>query len=237
MQTTKAKILSLLKRRGRLAVDILSDELNLAPMTVRQHLTSLERDRLVEAVPERQPKGRPHYIYGLTAQGEESFHKRYDWLTAEVFTEIGAMDPLELTGLGPSERTEYIIARLADRVAAPHLSRLRSMDLEDRVREAVSILQRESGFVECNDTSELYEIIDFNCMYRAVTRETSDLCAWHRHFVSLLLGVSPDPSAATGEGFRCRFAVRKFSGVEAGARRSPAAQADLVLLSSQEVHR
>jgi predicted ArsR family transcriptional regulator len=235
MQTTKAKILSLLKRRGRLAVDALSDELGLAPMTVRQHLTSLERDRLVEAVPERQPKGRPHYIYGLTPQGEESFPKRYDWLAAQVLAEVGEMDPLELDGLSPPQRTEHILARLARRVAAPHAAKLHSMDLEDRVREVVSILQRESGFVECNDSNDAYEIIDFNCMYRAVTGETSDLCAWHRHFVSLLLDIPPAASVANGEGFRCRYVVRKLNGVDARSGRSSMMPGNYALLSPQEV--
>jgi predicted ArsR family transcriptional regulator len=236
MQTTKAKILSLLKRRGRLPVDALSDELGLAPMTVRQHLTSLERDRLIEAVPERQPKGRPHYIYSLTAHGEDSFPKRYDWLAVQLLNEIGEMDPLDLAGMKPSERKGRLLARVADRAATPHLARLRALAPDDRVREIVPILQRESGFVELSESSDAYEIVDYNCMYRPITGETSELCAWHRRFISLLLGVDATASTGDGEGFRCRFVLRKPFGTPPPVERLAAASdGRFDYMSAQEV--
>jgi predicted ArsR family transcriptional regulator len=206
MQTTKTQILSLLKRRGGLAVDALADELGLAPMTVRQHLASLERDRLIQATPERQAKGRPHYLYTLTERGENTFPKRYDWLAAEVLSELGQLNPLSLTGLTPPERTEYVLDRIADRIVAQHSFRLRGLALEERVREVGIVLQRESGFVEWSKTADGFEIVDYNCMYRGLTGEVSDACSWHRRIISRLVGLPSvvgsdrNPAAA-----RCRY--------------------------------
>ncbi len=208
MQTTKAQILALLKRRGRLPVDSLSEELGLAPMTVRQHLTSLERDRLIDAAPERQPKGRPRYVYSLTDRGEDTFPKRYDWLAAELLAEVGRMDPLDLTGLTPAERTEFILDQIADRMVAQHSARLRGLSLDARVREVAALLQRESGFVEWAKTADGYEICDYNCKYRALTDETSDACSWHRRVIGRLVGPPATfYSAAERGGACCRYVV------------------------------
>jgi len=238
MQTTKAQILSLLKRRGRLAVDVLSEELGLAPMTVRQHLTSLERDRLIEATPERQPKGRPHYIYTLTQRGEDTFPKRYEWLAAEVLTELGHMDPFDLTGLTPSQRTEFVLDRIADRIVAQHSARLRNLPVEDRVREVAALLQRESGFVEWSRTSDGYEIDDYNCMYRVLTGETSNACSWHRRIISLLAGPSAAPHVqAEATGARCRYLVlASHDGGRLQTEPPATAHESVTHLISQEVH-
>src|SRR5690348_11523528 len=170
MQTTKGQILALLKRRARHTVDGLADELGLAPMTIRQHLTSLERDGFVEAQAERQPKGRPHYVYSLTGKGEATFPKRYDRLAAQVLEEVGRLDPSAIAGLEPSERSEYLLDRIAARTVDQHAPRIRDLPLEERVREVAAILQEESGFVEWAKTEQGYEIVDYNCIYRTLTK-------------------------------------------------------------------
>jgi predicted ArsR family transcriptional regulator len=80
MQSTKEHILSHLKRSGGSTVDALASEFGLARMTVRQHLSGMERDGLVVSREERRRTGRPHMLFSLTAGGEERFPKRYDRL-------------------------------------------------------------------------------------------------------------------------------------------------------------
>ena len=208
MQTTKGQILALLKRRGHQTVEALTEQLGLAPMTVRQHLTSLERDGLVQAASERQPKGRPRYVYSLTEKGEETFPKHYDRLAAQVLGELGRIDPYQIAGLGPAERTAYIVVRIADRTVAQHLPRLRDLSLEERVREVAAILQDESGFVEWEKGAGRYEIRDHNCIYRPLTDAVTPACAWHQRILGQLLGLPPVPGLdAVQGGSLCRYAV------------------------------
>ena len=68
MTSTKGEILALLKRNGGHSVSELAAALKLAPITVRQHLTHLQRDGLVVAEQGPQGSGRPHYIFRLTAK-------------------------------------------------------------------------------------------------------------------------------------------------------------------------
>src|SRR3989337_1077020 len=80
LQSSKHEILAYLKRTGGSAVDGVAQALGLAPVTVRQHLTALQRDDLVESSAIRRPTGRPHYEYRLTRRGEDTFPRRYDRL-------------------------------------------------------------------------------------------------------------------------------------------------------------
>ena len=68
MISTKSEILALLKRNGRHSVGELAQELKLAPVTIRQHLTHLERDGLVVAERGSDSAGRSHYLFRLTAK-------------------------------------------------------------------------------------------------------------------------------------------------------------------------
>jgi DeoR family suf operon transcriptional repressor len=205
MQTTKSQILALLKRSGPHTVGGLAEDLGLAPMTVRQHLTSLERDGLVRVEAERQPKGRPHYVYDLTEKGEQTFPKRYDRLAAQLLAEIGRLELAELSSLSPSERVEYLLERLADRIVEQQSPRLAGCSLEERVQAVAAILQEESGFVEWTPTECGFEIRDYNCMYRSLVETHGPACAWHRRLIGQLLGGPCAESAAAGDDACCRY--------------------------------
>jgi len=214
MQTTKSQILALLRRSGPLTVGALAEALALAPMTVRQHLTSLERDGLVRVAAERQPKGRPHYLYGLTEKGEQSFPRRYDRLAGQLLHEMSLLDPFELTGLNPSDRIDFMLQRLADRVVEQHTLQLAGASLEERVRQVAAILQEESGFVESEAADGRLVIRDYNCMYRSLTEPRGALCAWHRRLIERLTGRSPIEVVGAGPEDCCRYVIAAVEGSE-----------------------
>ena len=68
MQSTRQQILEYLQRHGRGTVKELGALLGLTSTGIRQHLTVLERDGLVEAHEERGRVGRPTLVYSLTAK-------------------------------------------------------------------------------------------------------------------------------------------------------------------------
>ena len=69
MHNTKTEILALLKRSDGATVDDIATSLSLASMTVRQHLTALQRDALIQAQEVRRATGRPHYLYSPERRG------------------------------------------------------------------------------------------------------------------------------------------------------------------------
>ena len=123
MHATKTEILARLKRTDNASVDELSSALGLAPMTVRQHLTALERDALVHAEEVRRPAGRPQFRYSLTDEGHRAVAEGYDRLVALLIEQAGALDPLELVGATPDGRRRGGIA-LAYAISVFQLSRI-----------------------------------------------------------------------------------------------------------------
>lgn len=221
MTSTKSEILALLKRNGRQSVGQLAQELKLAPVTIRQHLTHLERDSLVVA--ERGPgsAGRGHYVFRLTAKAHAAaFPRRSDRLVELLVREIGTLDERELAGLSPRERTGLILDRLAQRLAEEYEPVLRGWPLSERVVFVTEVMHVEGGFAECEETAGGYEIRDFNCLFHRLLNGdgASDTCAWHRTFLSRTLGAEvrvvpcPDPG-----GRCCRYLIEVPVAVTSGA--------------------
>lgn len=210
MQTSKERILTVLKRCGRRSVDDLALALQLAPMTVRQHLTALERDELVAASESRGGAGRPKHLYALTARGDAAFPRRYDRFAALLLNELQSLDPSALLHSSGGDRMGVVLEALALRESAPHLSRLASLDLPGRIAQAAVILQEIGGFAEAVETPTGSEIRDYNCVYRGLRPEESGPCAWHARLMPKLLGASVEElPAAPDQGRCCRMLVRR----------------------------
>ena len=72
------------------------------------------------------------------------------------------------------------------------------------------ILREEGGFAEWKVDGQEYEIIDYNCVYRAVADSHRDVCEWHLSLLSRLLGKQTDCSQFITEGAHCcRFVVKE----------------------------
>jgi DeoR family suf operon transcriptional repressor len=232
MQSTKSQILAALKRHGRCSVDQLAAALGLAPMTVRQHLATLERDELVASREERQRLGRPHFLYSLTEKGEASFTQAYDRLAQQLVLAVADLDSAEIAGLTAEEKTALLFDKIADRVIDAAQERVRGLPLAERVAVVAQLLQQEGGLAEWTRTSDGFEILDYNCLYRRLHGAEGGPCRWHARLLSGLLGSPVEGCAAAPPSPQlCRFAVRRgVAGEEAlsGSVRQQAPAAGLM---------
>jgi predicted ArsR family transcriptional regulator len=219
MQSTKENILAQLKRSGGSTVDALASEFGLARMTVRQHLSGLERDGLVVSHEERRRTGRPHLLFTLTSGGEERFPKRYDRLADLALQEVALLEADEIAGLGPDEKKRLLLEKMAERVYRQHEPTMHNKGLKERVAAVTDILREEGGFAEWKAEGQQFEIVDYNCVYRAVASSHRDVCDWHLSLLGRLLGAQAACSQFISEGAQCcRFIVKaEASGGSAGS--------------------
>ncbi len=187
VQTTKHQILVLLKRTGSATVEEAAGALSVASMTARQHLVGLERDGLVLSEKVRRSNGRPHYLFKLTAKGDELFPRRYDILAQLLLNEVGVLDGAEIIGLTPDEKRSLLIQRTADRLAERHRFNLNGHGLPDRVAAAADLLQAVGGFAEWYETDDGFEIRDYNCVFSRITPDDENGCEWHVRLLTRLL--------------------------------------------------
>jgi DeoR family suf operon transcriptional repressor len=208
LQSSKERILAVLKRGGARSVDDLATALRLAPMTVRQHLVALERDELVAVAEHRLGAGRPRHVYSLTPRGDATFPRRYDRFAALLLNELQELDPGALAG-ADGDRMSLVLERLAVREAAPHLARLSRLPLAARAVAAASVLHETGGFAEAEETDAGIEIRDYNCVYRGLRPKEAGACQWHGRLVPRLLGRPVEELPADPHTGRCcRLLVR-----------------------------
>lgn len=180
MQTTRQQILDYLRRNGRGTVKELGKLLDLTSTGIRQHLTVLERDGLVEASEERGRVGRPTLVYTLTEKADDLFPKAYDVLVNVLLEEMRAT--------AGNEQLYQMLQRVAERLAAPHMDRVEGKSLEERVRAAAAILDEQGCLAEVSGEEDEYFIDEYSCPFPKAAERDRSVCALHVEFVRLLTG-------------------------------------------------
>lgn len=214
MHSTKTGILALLKRNGGSTVDELASTLGLASMTVRQHLTALERDALVRAEEVRRQTGRPHFLYRLTDDGHRRVAEGYDRLVALLVEEAGRLDS------GPAhsevERRIALFRNAATTLAGRHRAHVLGLEAGDQAERVASVLRSFGGFPEWREHPRGFELRDFSCVMRAHV-EFEGPCPWHETFLSAVIGapveVAPPPEESCAVCCRYIVAIRELEPV------------------------
>lgn len=224
MHSTKTEILALLKRKDGSTVDDLASSLSLAPMTVRQHLTALERDLLVRTEEVRRHTGRPHHLYRLTVDGHRRTIDGHDRMLALLVEQVGLLEPADLAERTPAERRAALFRRAALTLAERHCAEVRALTGTERIDRVVAILRTHGGFPEWHEAADspagtAWEVRDFACVYRAVAGADGP-CYWHETFLSSVMDVPIEPAESPAIcADCCRYLIpvtAPFSGAHRG---------------------
>lgn len=180
MQATRKDILDHLRRGAYATIKELGSTLGLTTTGIRQHLTVLERDGLVDARERRGHVGRPALVYSLTEQADALYPKQYDELANVLLEEVREM-------AGP-DGLQTLLRRVATRFAEPHLEGLRGKPLAERVSEATSIIQERGCLAEHKSEDGDWLIMQHTCPFPNVAKRNSSVCALDVEFVRQLVG-------------------------------------------------
>jgi predicted ArsR family transcriptional regulator len=179
MQPTRREILDYLRRNGKGSVRELGELLGLTSTGIRQHLTILERDGLIEGHEERGRVGRPALVYSLTALGDALYPKKYAALASLLLEEIRSTSG--------DDGIRDILNRVAARKAEAYLNRLSDLDLRARVAEVAAIIEEEGCLISTSFEDGAFVIQRLTCPYPDVARAHKDLCYLDSQFISRLL--------------------------------------------------
>ena len=202
MQSTRQHILEYLQRQGRATVKELGSLLGLTSTGIRQHLTVLERDGLVDTREERGRVGRPTLVYSLTEKADALFPKTYDALAAVLLEEIRCSQG--------NERLHDLLHKVAERMAAPYAERIEGRPLPERVRETARIMEEQGCLVDVREADDGdYYIDEFPCPSPRAAQQDRSVCALHVDFVRVLTGGDTRLTQSLLRGERaCCYRVR-----------------------------
>ena len=201
MQSTRQQILEYLQRHGRATVKELGGLLGLTSTGIRQHLTVLERDGLVDAREERGRVGRPTLVYTLTDKADALFPKAYDDLAVVILEEVRSNQG--------NERLHEILHKVAERMADAYSGRTEGRPLPQRVEEAARIMEEQGCLVDVRLDNGDYYIDEFTCPFPRVAQQDRAVCALHVDFVRILTGGDTRLTQSLLRGERaCTYRVR-----------------------------
>lgn len=202
MQSTRQQILEYLQRHGRGTVKELGELLGLTSTGIRQHLTVLERDGLVDAHEERGRVGRPTLVYSLTGKADSLFPKTYDVLAEVLLEEIRASEG--------NQKLQLLLRQVAKRLAAPYEERMRGKDFAARVQETAAVMEEQGSMADCSrDEDGNFYIDEYTCPFPKIAERDRAVCVLHVEFVGILADGDARLSRSLLRGERaCTYRLR-----------------------------
>ncbi|MCI0855609.1 MAG: ArsR family transcriptional regulator [Chloroflexi bacterium] len=208
METTRQTILGILRRR-KATVNDLTEQLGLAPATVRRHLDILARDGHVDVAQVRRRTGRPHHLFSISEAGEEQFPKHYVRITNRLIDEIVALKANETADCNGPELAELVFQKMAQRLAQQIAPRIHGSSLRERMRATTEALAEEGIIFDVEESDEGYLLLGHGCPCPRVANGNGQMCAHDQRLLSTLLGADVtyvEPSSVGLEGY-CAYRV------------------------------
>ncbi len=210
MESTRSKILDILRLHPEATVDDLTTALGLAQATVRRHLDILQRDGFVKVRPVRRETGRPHYAFSITETGENLVPQHYVRITHRLIDEIMALAPSDTAGKSGRQLAAVIFERMAERMAQAYAPRVTGRTLPERVAQVTRLLGDEGIALEAIEEGGGIVLIGHGCPCARLADKGPDLCAYDRHLIARLLDAEVQPLAqGWPAGASCAYAVRE----------------------------
>jgi predicted ArsR family transcriptional regulator len=200
-QSTRGKIVTVLRRRHAASAVDLAEEFGLSTNAVRQQLLTLERDGYVAERAVRRGPTKPTLEYSLTPAAETLFPQRYDLMLNALLREVK-------DALGP-QALATVMDGMGKRAVAKYKERITAPDTRGRAVELATLLRENGVEADVIDIGGAIELREHNCPYAKTVSEHPEVCSII-HTV-LREAVSSEmtqvESIATG-GDACRFEIK-----------------------------
>ncbi len=187
-RSTRMEVLELLRRRQAASAETISAQLGITPNAVRQHLTNLERDGLVQSQPVRSKRGRPSLMFSLTDKADAAFPKRYGQLATMILTEVSE--------LGGPELVDTVFERIADRYANGIEAQMNGLSFDQKLDRVVEWIGRAGTLAEREEGPDGVRITIHNCPFRNTALKYPQVCTITPHLLVKLLDATVSQAAS-----------------------------------------
>lgn len=200
---TRREILFLIKRRGPMTVQELSQSLEITPMGVRQHLAILERDGHIRSNGIRRGQGRPSRVYGITPEGDKVFPRTYEAVTAALLEDLKAIDGEAKVDMLFEHRRKHLLDQYRIRMAGK--------DLAEKVG-VLAQLRDEEGYLAEHEQidKDTFVLVEHNCPIRSIAEGYRQACACEMALFEDALGAEVSRTEHIVSGApRCRYVIAR----------------------------
>ena len=199
-ETRKRLLRHLLRHKTGASIDELAGAGGVTRTAVRQHLALLMRDGLVDTGGARPSGGRPQNLFVLTAQGKETFPRRYSWF-AQLLIEAIAKEH-------GSAGLRLRLARLASAVVAQLQQRSPGLASRKQKVEKLSEVMDELGYDARTgaNIAGAPTIEADNCIFHELAMKNPEVCQFDLALLSGFSGSKVELTECMAKGGHvCRF--------------------------------
>ena len=205
---TRGAIVELLKKNNGMTAGEIAKELDLHSMTVRQHLSILERESYIQHYREKISRGRPVYIYKLTPEAKESlFPNDYPRFA------LGTLDALVV--IDGAEKVNQLLEYQMEAKIQMCLDDIQGKSLGEKIKVLAAFLDEEGYQVEVAETPNAYILKEHNCALDSIAQKYPQLCQLELALLQRLLDVPVERECHMPSGDSiCSYRVLKTEGTQ-----------------------
>jgi len=181
MKSTKDKILQTLLRHPKITINEIAQAVGINAISVRHHLSNLEKEGLIAAEEERHGVGRPRLMYSLTEDGMERFPTKYLRLTTRLLTQM--KETL------PAPAVAKLFSQVAEDMAKEYTEQIKGLSMEERLDFVKELLAQEGFTVEWEKKGKEYQIHEITCPYYQIGIAHPEVCTVDQTLISKMLAL------------------------------------------------
>jgi predicted ArsR family transcriptional regulator len=198
--TPAGRVLKAIQLRGKASIKDMAADLGVTASAVRLHLTQLQARGAVQVEKVREGVGRPYYVYSVTPEAHNLFHKDYGDLARLLLEEVQ-----ETQG---SDALQGVLRRVGDRLAKVYQDQVLGRELSDRLVAWADLLDQRGIPVEIEKTDGGFVFREYGCPYHNVAVDNRAVCEMERQVMARLLESGVKLTQCVLDGHRgCQFTI------------------------------
>lgn len=198
LSSTRGRIIVLL-RSSKQTVSELAQALDVSDNTIRTHLSSLERDGLVQQSGWKAGSRKPHHEYELTTEAEQLFPKSLGLIFNQFITVLNEQFS--------AEDSEKLFTEVAKRLAAETAENVKTSSLEERAQAGVDLVSALGGLAEVKKEDDHLLIEGTSCPVASIACEHKQVCQMLAHLISEITQAPVQEKCVRGEKVQCNFEI------------------------------
>jgi predicted ArsR family transcriptional regulator len=201
MKSTKDRILQTLLRKPKSTINEIAEAVGINAISVRHHLSNLEKEGLISAEEERHGVGRPRLMYSLTLDGMERFPTKYLRLTTKLLA--------QMKETMPAPAVAKLFSQVAEEMASDVSEQIKGLSMEERLDFVKEMLAQEGFTVEWEKKGTEYQIHEISCPYYQIGIAHPEVCTVDQTLISKMLALPANKVQCILDGAaHCTYVVQ-----------------------------
>jgi predicted ArsR family transcriptional regulator len=193
-----ADLLDLIRIAGPLSVSDLADAMEVTATAVRQRLTRLMNQALIEREAIRAGRGRPKHRYSLTDKGVRQ--------TGSNFTDLALALWGEIKTIGDEQMGRDLLRRISRALAAGYSSQIQGTTPSERLQSLGELLSQRRIPVTVGTSGDHTTLTAHACPYPSLSEQDESICQMEKMMFSELIGNEVELiTCRRNGGGECRF--------------------------------